>query len=293
MKKVAMISAVALAALLAGCAGMFAHTSQRHHRSSSLVEFLYAGQAPPAQDAVPALELPLTVGVAFLPSAQGVAPLDEAEKNRVLERVRERFSSRPFVREIVPIPDYYLAWQRGFDGLASLQRLYDLDLVALVSYDQVSRQEGNELSLAYLTIVGAYLLPGTSQDVNTMVDLAVVDPSSRSLVLRAAGMDSRQGASTDVGANQRLRARGVDSFHAASEEMIERFDAELLRFEQSVREGTARVRISKRGGGGGTGVLALGLLGIAAIGVARRRYGARTGTVSHRLVVDKGCGGHC
>jgi rhombotail lipoprotein len=273
MKRVAVVSTVLAGLVLAGCAGMFAHTSQRHHRSSSLVEFLYAGQVPPAQDEVPALELPLTVGVAFLPSAPGVGRLDEAEKNRVLERIRERFGSRAFVRQIVPIPDYYLSWQRGFDGLASLQRLYDLDLVALVSYDQVSRQEGNELSLAYLTIVGAYLLPGTSQDVSTLVDLAVVDPSSRSLVLRAAGMDSRKGISTDVGATQRLRARGVDSFHAASEQMIERFDTELLRFEQSVREGTARVRISNpRGGGGSAGMYVLALLGVAAAATARRRF---------------------
>jgi rhombotail lipoprotein len=276
------ISTVLAAMVLAGCAGMFARTSQRHHRSSSLVEFLYAGQAPPARDAVPLLELPLTVGIAFLPSAPRTGPLDEAEKNGVLERVRERFGSRAFVRDIVPIPDYYLAWQPGFDGLASLQRLYDLDLVALVSYDQVSRQEGNELSLAYLTIVGAYLLPGTSQDVSTMVDLAVVDPSSRSLVLRAAGMDSRQGASTDVAANQRLRARGIDSFHAASDQMIERFGAELVRFEQSVRNGTARVRISNRsgsnqggGGGGSAGMFALALLGVAAAATARRRIRAR------------------
>lgn len=273
MRKVAMVAAVVVAGVvLAGCAGMFARSSQRHHRSSSLVEFLYAGQAPPARTAVPALELPLTVGIAFLPAAAGIGQLDEAEKNLVLERVRERFSSRAFVREIVPIPDYYLGWQRGFDGLASLQRLYDLDLVALVSYDQVARQEGNELSLAYLTIVGAYLFPGTSQDVNTMVDLAVVDPTSRSLVLRAAGMDSRQGVSTDVAANQRMRARGVDSFHAAAGQMIERFDAELLGFERSVREGTARVRVTRSGGGGSTGLLALGLLGLMLAAVARGRY---------------------
>lgn len=281
MKKVTLISTALAGMLLAGCAGMFAHTSQRHHRSSSLVEFLYAGDAPPARDAVPSLELPLTVGIAFLPSAPRVSPLDEAEKNRVLDRVRERFSSRAFVHEMVPIPDYYLAWQPGFNGLQALQRLYDLDLVALVSYDQVSRQEGNELSLAYLTIVGAYLLPGTSQDVSTMVDLAVVDPASRSLVLRAAGMDSRQGASTDVAANQRLRARSVDSFHAASEQMIERFDAELLRFEQGVREGRARVRVSNRGGGGGgsAGALGLVLLGVAAAATARRRIRARLAAV--------------
>lgn len=272
MRRTASASGIALALLLmAGCAGMFPHNSHRHTRSSSLVEFLYAGDAPPARNSQPILELPLTVGVSFLPSARGVAPLDEADKNRVLEQVRERFRSRAFVREIVVIPDYYLAGQHGFEGLAALQRLYDLDLVALVSYDQVSRQESNELSLAYLTIVGAYLLPGTSQGVTTMVDLAVVDPVSRSLVLRAAGMDTRQGISTDVSANRMLRSRSAGSLQAAAGQMIERFDAELVRFERSVREGTSRVQIANPGGGGATGIVALAMLGLVLIRAVRRR----------------------
>lgn len=275
MKKIALVSGIAMVSLLlAGCAALFPHSTQRHQRSSSLVEYLYAGQAPPAQNARPVLQLPLTVGVAFLPSARGVLPLGEADKVQVLERVRERFQSRAFVREIVVIPDYYLAGQRGFDGLSALQRLYDIDLVALVSYDQVMRQESNELSLAYLTIVGAYVLPGTSQGVTTMVDLAVVDPASRSLVLRAAGMDTRQGVSTQVAANRVQRSRGASSLQDAAGQMIERFDAELLRFEQSVREGTSRVQVVRTGGGGSAGILTLAMLGLALAGVAARRRDA-------------------
>jgi len=56
----------------------------------------------------------------------------------------------------------------------------------LVSYDQVTRRDDNNWSLTYLTIVGAFVIPATDHDVATMVDLAVVDPASRSLVLRAA-----------------------------------------------------------------------------------------------------------
>jgi rhombotail lipoprotein len=241
---------------------MFPHGALRHDRSSSLVEFLYPDGAVPKQEATPVLELPITVGVAFLPYATGQSTmLDDADKNRILQRVRERFESRKFVREIVPIPDYYLRGQRGFAGLAALQRLYNLDLVALVSHDQVARQQGNELSLTYLTIVGAYLFPGTSQHVNSMLDLAVVHPASGSLVLRAAGMDSREGVSTDVGAAGRLRERGVASLHAAADQMMDNFDTELQRFEARVRDGTARVQIANPGGGGSFDWLALGLLG--------------------------------
>jgi rhombotail lipoprotein len=265
VKKVIIATTIVMLALaLAGCAGMFSSAKVRHHRSSSLVEYLYARGLPPAQAETPVLNLPLTVGLAFLPSAGGAGPLDQVEKNRVLEQVRARFKDRPFVREIVPIPDYYLTAQRGFDGLAALQRLYNLDLVALVSYDQVARQEANELSLSYLTIVGAYLFPGTSQDVNTVVDLAVVHPASRTLVLRAAGMDSRSGASTEVGAQGRLRARSTSGFQAAATQMVDRFDSELLRFEQEVRAGTARVKVTRAGGGGSMDWAAVLLLAAAA-----------------------------
>lgn len=278
MKRIAIATATVLAALLvSGCVGMFGHGTQRHHRSSSLVQFLYPGGAPPAQTAPPVMKLPLTVGVAFLPPVGGTGALDDAEKNRVLEQVRARFKSRAFVREIMPIPDYYLGDARGFEGLAALQRLYGLDLVALISYDQVARQEANELSLAYLTIVGAYLFPGTSQDVNTLVDLAVVDPVSRSLVLRAAGMDSRAGASTEAGSQQRLRNRSVAGFRDAAAQMIERFDTELRRFEQDVREGTSRVQFVGGGSGGGGSVdwMVLGILGSLVFSVAARRSADR------------------
>jgi len=217
--------------------------------------------------------------VAFLPGPPGrPGALDEASKVAILEAIRARFQTRGFVREIITIPDYYLASQRGFEGLAALQRLYNLDLVALVSYDQVARQDANELSLAYLTIVGSWLVPGTSQDVNTMVDLAVVHPATRSLVLRAAGMDSRTGVSTDIGASGRLRERSVASFQASAARMIDNFDAELLQFEQRVKQGTARVQVVSPGAGGGGAVGSLPVaallclvLGSAAVRIRRPR----------------------
>ena len=262
-KSLIVLTSVAAACLVCGCAGLFGKGVQRHGRSSSLVEFLYPGGAPPVQPTVPVLDLPLTVGVAFLPPVGGPASvIDEADKQAILQQVQQRFSQRGFVREIVAIPDYYLSSQRGFEGLAGIQRLYDLDLVALVSYDQVSRQHGNELSLTYLTIVGAYLFPGTSQDVHTVVDLAVVDPATRSLVIRAAGMDSRGGVSNEVRAGARLQQRGSDSLQAAGHAMVANFDAELLRFEDQVRAGTARVKIANAGGGGSVDRVLLALLAI-------------------------------
>ncbi|MBS0396806.1 MAG: rhombotarget lipoprotein, partial [Proteobacteria bacterium] len=202
------IALVASSALVSSCSmWMCPGCGNQPHRSSSLVAFLYPdARQPPGPPAVPVLHPPLRVGLAFLPSATaGGDPLDAAQKDAVLARVKARFEGKPFIAEIVTIPDYYLSTARGFAGLEGLERLYSLDLVALVSYDQITRVEDNRLSLAYWTIVGAYVIPGTSHETTTLLDLAVVDPASRSLVLRAGGTDARRGDEALVDAQRRTR----------------------------------------------------------------------------------------
>jgi rhombotail lipoprotein len=255
---------------------MFFQNGSHVHRgsTSSLVEFLYPAGAPPPANTIPQLHIPLRVGLAFLPSRPGnrVTALDALQKQDLLERIRQRFSSRQFVSEIVIIPDYYFATARGYSGLEGVQRLLNVDLIALVSYDQVTRQNDNTLSLTYWTILGAYIIPGTSRDTATLMDLAVVDPTTQSLVLRAGGTSSGRGSSTLVDANLYARKASVAGFEAATTELIKNFDAALISFENDVRAGKANVRVVRRNGGtGGAGAFSvpdaamLALLLIAAL----------------------------
>ncbi len=274
MQRVKFICAVAMLAALSGCTIM--HTQSRG--SSSLVSFLYpvGGPPPPAENAIPELRVPMRVGLAMLPSQHSYdeGPLDPTVKHELLERVRERFLSRRFVKEIVVIPDYYLTHDRGFVGLEGVQRLYDVDVIALVSYDQVTHQDDNPLSLGYLTIVGAWVLPGTSHETTTLVDLAVVDPVTRSLVLRAGGTDTRAGRATIVNVDRESRRDGAAGFVEAGNQMIEHFDTALTAFESEVRAGTANVRVvTQNGSGGGAFGLSevLILLAVAAWPALRRR----------------------
>jgi rhombotail lipoprotein len=170
-KRLAVVVALIFSFMLTGCAVLdhaFCAPGCRSqaHNSSSLVSFLYPdGKAPPAQNVTPVLHLPLRVGLAFLPSElRGGPSLDESHKAMLLERIKQRFADRKFVSEIVVIPDYYLTTNRGYAGLEGVQRLYNVDLMALVSYDQVTYTDDNKLSLGYLTIVGAYVLKGTSRE---------------------------------------------------------------------------------------------------------------------------------
>jgi rhombotail lipoprotein len=260
MRALKVVCVLLIAANLTGCAllavgGCAPYCGSTRHSSSSLVDFLYPnGQVPPADNSIPELHVPLRVGLAFLPGRGfGAAGPDAALREQLLERIRDRFSSRKFVSEIVIIPDYYLATQRGFAGLEAVQRLYSIDLMALVSYDQVTHEDENGWSLGYLTIVGAYVLKGNRYDISTLVDLAVVDPATRSLVLRAGGIDTRHGNTTLIEQPRESREAAGSGFATASEQMIEHFDAALTAFEAEVRAGHANVHVVHKGVAGTTG----------------------------------------
>ncbi|HEU4529776.1 MAG TPA: rhombotarget lipoprotein [Steroidobacteraceae bacterium] len=269
----------------------------RSGSSSSLVGFLYpGGEVPAAEDAIPELRVPMRVGLTFLPDTAGGAGVDAAQRAEVLERIRQRFLARKFIAEIVVIPDYYLthktgltpktglthnSGQSGFDSLAGLQRLYNLDLLALVSHDQVTYTDENSLSLTYLTIVGAYIFPGSKHEVTTLVDLAIVDPKTRSLLLRAGGTNAQERTTTLVDQEPVARGTRQKSFSAASDQMIEHFDAALAQFEDNVRSGKASVKVTRRdgGGGGGGGSMDVMLI-VAALGLVAARLRRRTTAIA-------------
>jgi rhombotail lipoprotein len=271
---------------LTGCSTFACFSTCHRHaqNSTSLVDFLYPQGTPPPRDAQPQLHLPLRVGLTFLPSngSEALNGLDEAHKEVLLQDIRRRFISRKFVAEIVVLPDYYLRGKRGFEGLEAVQRLYGVDLMALVSYDQVTHEDDNNWSLGYVTIVGAYFLNGTRHDVSTLVDLAVVDPATRSLVLRAGGIDSRHGNVTLIREDRALREASSEGFTAATTQMIDHFDTALTAFEAEVREGKANVKVVSNngrptGGGGSIDWLALLFFVPLTIAAARRREGEDPG----------------
>ena len=289
--------AIVLAMSVSGCGllervacGPHCHSDTRN--SSSVVDFLYSDGSdssggPPPQNVVPELHLPLRVGLAFLPARNGRSALEASHQEQLLERIREHFSGRRFISQIVIIPDYYLANRRGFQGLQGVQRLYGVDLMAIVSYDQAVHEDNNQWSLGYLTIVGAYVLKGDRHDVATLVDLAVVDPVSRSLVLRAGGVDVRHGNSTMIDADRSTRDAGVQGFSAATDQMIDHFDIALTRFETDVRAGHAPVRVvheASEGGGshGGGGALNWACVILLALLVAARVVRLRRTVLSVR-----------
>jgi rhombotail lipoprotein len=268
--------------VLGGCTAWFDEFSPGVTRtgvSSSLVDYLYPdGQVPPEfAGQIPKLRLPLRVGIAFVPQPTGgsaEAP-SEALKNEVLQNVREQFRGRKYIASIEVIPDTYLRSTKGFEGMQQVARLYAVDVMALVSYDQVAATGDNKLALTYWTIVGAYVIKGTENQTQTFVDTAVFDVASRKLLFRAPGVDNRERSSTAIEAAEVRRAVRAESFSAAMASMSTNLATELDRFEQRLKDEPETASVEwKAGSGGGGGSADPALLLLLAMLAWRRRLRA-------------------
>jgi rhombotail lipoprotein len=260
---------------LCGCAAMLGEQRQ-DHRSASVVDFLYpdAKEAPNLQEALTTLRPPVRVGIAFVPGGKWQETAISAEEQaRLLEQVRAAFTQYPYVGKIETIPSDYLREKGGFDNLAQVARLLDVEIVALLSYDQVQFNDANALSMLYWTIVGAYIIQGDRYDVQTLVDAAVFDVASRKLLFRAPGSSQVKGNATMVGFTEESRAAQVEGYRNAVAQLIPNLQAALASFAERTQQDVA-IRVENRPGyrgGSDLGIFSLLLMAFAVLAHARRR----------------------
>ncbi len=264
--------------LMAGCADLWGGAG-RQGVSSSLVDYLYPeGEVPPRQDGVvPNLRLPLHVGLAFVPSRSGSDQvLTEAYRIDLLNRVKAAFAGRDYMREITVIPDAYMRTGRGFAALEQTARLYDIDVMALVSYDQVAHSDETKASFLYWTIVGAYMIKGNKNEVQTFVDTAVFDVPTRKLLFRAPGVNTITSSSTLVDVERDTRKAREGSFEKAMADMTVSLDKELGAFKERIKNDSS-VKVTRAGDQGGGGSSDLAWLAMLLLIAGISRYGASAG----------------
>jgi len=258
--------------LLNSCSSYFGSEGRRGV-SSSLVDYLYPeGQVPPKhEETTPHLRLPLVVGLAFVPSQKSTSfLLPEAKKTQLLEEVKQKFVGLDYVKEIVVVPETYMRSSKGFEGVGQIARLYGLDIVALVSYDQVALTSETKSSLLYWTIVGAYFIKGNENQATTFVDTAVFDVHSRKMLFRAPGVSDIQQSSTLVELDQDIRDAREKGFGLAMADMSNNLALELDRFKARIKEDKSVQVTHREGYGGGGGIQWPILLIIAGLGILRR-----------------------
>ncbi len=264
-----------LLALLGGCA--FWGSGHRAQQNGSVVDYLYpnAKQAPMLQAGVTQLRPPVRVGIAFVPGAGWGGALSEQQKTQLLERVKASFAKHAYIGSIEIIPSAYMQARGGFDNLDQVARMFNVEVVTLLSYDQVQFNDTNVLSMLYWTIVGAYVIQGNQYDIQTMLDASVFDVKSRKLLFRAPGTSRVAGNATMAGLSAKSRAAQSDGYNQAVDQLIPHLQTELDNFRERLK-GDSSIQIRNKEGyqGGGAadwGLLALaGLLAALVVGKRRR-----------------------
>ncbi|HET7710314.1 MAG TPA: rhombotarget lipoprotein [Thermoanaerobaculia bacterium] len=274
-----------IAAVLTACTH-----SRQVHRKSNLMAYLYpeASAPPPTDPGGARLQLPLRIGVAFVPpdppktrwtpAVQTILPPD-GEK-RLVDIVRKSFQGRDWVSQIVTIPSSYLVARGGFENLQQVAQLMNVDVIALVSVDQMQSSDPRRLSFLYISIIGAYVLPLDRNETRTLIDAAVFHVPTRTFLLRAPGVSNITGSSSAVDVESKLRERSVKGFEMAMADLSKNLDAEVGAFKASVASGERQdVDIVTREGksvrsGGAFGFGELALLALAA-GLGARRKARR------------------
>lgn len=254
-----------LLALISGCAG------QQTRTTSSVVDYLYPRESKTiVQPAIPILNIPIKVGIAFVPeqparsrginiwsSVLGGSALTEVNKTGLLEKVADNFRKHKFVSDIEVIPSAYLTAGGSFSNLEQIRTMYGVDVIALVSYDQVQFTDEGLLSLTYWTLVGAYIVSGEKNDTSTMLDTAVYDIQSKKMLFRAPGTSNIKGISTPINLSEELRADSIRSFQKATDDMITNLDVQLLNFREKIKAKPDQVKVVHREGYSAAGALGI------------------------------------
>lgn len=229
--------------LLGGCASM--EQSSRQRQVASVLSYLYpeTGNVPTAPESTAELHVPFRIGVAFVPdNTPPQFRLPESDRLKLSEKVRAAFTGYPFVREIVAVPSVYLEAGGGFSNLDRIARLLKLDVIALISFDQVQNAGATGSSLLYWTGIGAYVVQGDQYDILTAVETSVFDIKSRRLLLRAGGVSNIRGSATMVGFSELAREARTRGFDEAMTEMIGKLQAEVKTFrEQAPKDPSMRL----------------------------------------------------
>lgn len=243
MRNIPLAFVFVLSTVLSGCITLEKDVRQR--QVASVLEYLFPGAESPPPAASPTAEItvPFRIGVAFVPDASS-SPfrLPENERLKLADQVRDAFRNYPFVKEIIAVPSIYLVPGGGFANLSQVAALLNLDVIALVSFDQVQNAGPTGWSFMYWTGIGAYVINGDQYDILTAVEATVFDVRSHKLLLRAGGISNIKGSAPMVGFSEKAREARSRGFEEAVKDMIQKLHEETRSFrERAPKDPTIRL----------------------------------------------------
>jgi len=230
---------------LSGCASMAGPRESK--QAASIVDYLYpkATQAPQLAPSITYLRPPIRVGIAFAPNDPRVHMLPETEKIKLMERIKVAFATQSFIASIDVIPSQYVKPAGGFGNMEQVARMFNVDVMAMVSYDQIQFTDSNSLSFLYWTVIGAYVVHGNQHDTQTMLDISVFDVASHKLLMRAAGTSQVKGSANLSNFSERSRAARTEGYHKAADQLIPGLQTEIDLFRENLKT-NSNIRVEPR-----------------------------------------------
>ena len=193
---------LALALLLcAGCVGPVVGSA----RTQSSIKPVTGkpGEGEPGESARPdqptSLRVPARIALAFVPegnagggssggmSSWASGPLPEDFKARVLESLADAFRNEPFIGNIEVVPSFYLGGHTAPEIVASVRATFDVEAVALVTYDLQHFNRVNGWAMTYILVLPMLFVPGNELSSHLYLDTAVYWSNNGALLFRAAG----------------------------------------------------------------------------------------------------------
>lgn len=236
---------------LSGCASMAGPRESK--QSASIVDYLYpkATQVPQLAPGITYLRPPVRIGIAFAPNDPKARTLPETEKIKLMERIKAAFAGQAFIGSLDIIPSQYLQPAGGFVNMEQVARMFNVDVMAMVSYDQIQFTDSNSLSFLYWTVIGAYVVHGNEYDTQTMLDISVFDVASRKLLMRAPGTSQVKGGANLSNFSERSRAARTEGYNKAADQLIPALQAEIESFRERLKT-NSNMRVEPRPGYSGS-----------------------------------------
>lgn len=225
---------VSICIAMGGCAA-----GGTDYLSSNVVSYLYPNQnQPEVQSAEASLTLPLRMGLAFVPE-QGLShqALTERDKAGLKTTVATFFEQQSFVDQVTLVPSAYLRPGGSFANLDQLQKMYDIDVIVLLSYDRTQFASAKRTSTTYWTLGGAQLISGEINTTHTLLDAAAYDIAERQMLFRAPGSSLVQQQRGEVGLAEQVRQDSLAGFEQASVDLMSNLRQQMRLF--TARLGTA------------------------------------------------------
>lgn len=186
---------------------------------------------------------------------------------KLMKEVSDSFKKYPYIQSVELIPSAYLTPQGSFENLDQLRSMFNVDVIALLAYDQAQFTDEGLASITYWTVVGAYVFQGERNDTKTMMDAVVYDVASRKLLFRAPGISQIKASATPVNLKEGLRDDSQRGFEQAATNLVANLQEQLAEFKERVKSSPEEFKVvAKPGYKGAAAVDAIDLGMVAAMG---------------------------